>query len=115
MDKKFITIREKSAVDDLEPDAYDTGEATRKQVYTYIFTDFIRGSMVVGFLFFDTLIIAELWSTFLNNALLYVSGLNLIFLYYVIGMIFLEFIIVNYERKLYSRVRNRLRDITRVD
>lgn len=121
MDRKLITIREKSYADDMALDPYDTGEATRKQVYTYIFTDFIRGSMIVGFLFLDAFMLADVWYLFpnltslMNETLSLFGGLNMVFLYYIVGMLFLIFELTRYEGRLYRNVRKRLSEVTQTD
>lgn len=121
MDKKFITIREKSYIDTSDKDPFDTGEVSRKQLYTYLFTDFVRGSLIIAFLFIDVVILAEIWymipdmSVFSSMVLGYLGGLNLVVAYYLVAVGFLELLILNYERRIYSKVRNRMRDITQTD
>lgn len=121
MDRKLITIREKSYLDNVELDPYDTGEATRKQVYAYVFTDFIRVSLIVGFLFLDAFLLADVWYLFpnltsiMNETLSMFDGMNIIVVYYVVGILFLEFELGRYENRLYRNVRKRLSDVTQTD
>lgn len=120
MDRKFIPIREKTVVETLNglpPDPFDTGEATKKQIFTYIFSDFIRGGMIVGFLFLDILIISQLWYfipdfvSAMHLLLLYFWGVNFILLYYVIAILFLELYVASYEVNIYRRVWKRIKEI----
>lgn len=121
MDRKFITVREKSYKDSSELDPYDTGEVTRKQLYTYLFTDFIRVSMIVAFLFLDTVCLVELWYVIPNMSglsdiiLLYFGGFNIVAAYYLIALGIVEFYIVVVERRFYHIVKMKMSEITQTD
>lgn len=120
MDKKFIQIREKS-LKDSPLDEYDLGMVSRKQLYTYLFSDLIRGSMIVGFMFMDVLVISQIWYFIpdfvraMNLVSLFFGGINYVLIYYIVGTVFIEAVVLVYEKRMYFRVWKRIKEIALIN
>ncbi len=115
MDRKFIQIRDTSIEDRIPLDPYDKGEVTRKQLYTYLFSDFMRGSLIVGFLFIDALVLTQIWFVIPHFVKaeqlteLFFGGVNIVVIYYIIGQLFIEFLAIMYQARIYRKVWTKIK------
>ncbi|GEM_PF-6864078 len=123
MAKKLIEVREKTIRERIaeEEDIFDRGEATRKQIILYIFTDFIRVSLILIYIVFDIFLLTEVWYALpsirvaMESVTLFYGGKNLFLLYYIILALFVGFVLSWYEFKFYRYVRRKIKSITTVD
>lgn len=84
-------------------------DLTRKQLFRYVFDDFLRGFFLVGCLFFDGLIVAYIFR-FIPNGPFYSRATDLFFsfklydVYFFILIALLEAIVIFYQAKLFRKI-----------
>ena len=84
-------------------------EFTKKQLFLYLFYDFFRASYIVGALFLDGVVIAELYiiipNLYLYNALVnsVTGSFYLVYFYVALLTVFAEYIVIILEIKAYRK------------
>ncbi|KAA8921997.1 hypothetical protein [Thermoplasma sp.] len=91
-----------------EEEVKESKELTERERLEYIFGDFLRGFYLVGCLFLDVLIVGFSVSfipnySFYENLVSQIFGLNLVLIYSVVAIVFLECILIYYEAKWFKK------------
>ena len=91
-----------------EEEVKESKQLTQREKLEYIFGDFLRGFYLVGCLFLDILVVGFSVSfipnfSFYEAAVSNVFGLNLLLLYSIIAIVFLECILIYYQAKGFKR------------
>ena len=92
-------------------------DLTRKQLLYYIFQDFIKAGFIVSFLFFDLLIIGQIYRYIPAAVFLALNQLNrpvftyLLYSYIILLTLFSECLFMLLEFVFYKRLKTRLAKI----